>query len=57
MVGGKGCLRLCLQWCGHLYVTPCDWLSVCGVGGSLVMLPVQRPSLCTSSTGVNFVCV
>ena len=26
-VGGEGghCLFLCLQWSGHLYVTPFDW--------------------------------
>ena len=29
---------------------------MCGGGGSLVMLPVQRPSLCTSLTGVKCVC-
>ena len=29
---------------------------MCGGGGSLVMLPVQRPSLCTSLTGVKYVC-
>ena len=28
-----------------------------GVGGSHEMLPVQRPSLCTSLTGVKCVCV
>ena len=28
-----------------------------GGGGFLVMLPVQRPSLCTSLTGVKCVCV
>ena len=27
-----------------------------GGGGSLVILPVQRPSLCTSLTGVKCVC-
>ena len=28
-----------------------------GGGMSLVMLPVQRPSLCTSLTGIKCVCV
>ena len=57
MVVSRGCLLLCVLWSGNLCVTPCDGLGVCGVGGSLVMLPVQRPSLYTSLSCVKCVCV
>ena len=48
-------LCLCLQWSGHLYVTPFDGRGVGGGGGSLLMLPVLRASLCTIFAGVKLV--